>query len=228
MIMTFADLNLELLKFSEVKLSKGTTYLKPIYSIMDTDATIKTNMSLTKTLDLPLLRFPWINLSTFGVPPKGEYTKEDKQRMFIKVPIEDDSDLYRQLIALDHKLKYEIIEMKSLAIFGAGNNYEYEPLLRFNIKTGKAYIKVKLDTTFPDNHILTEVWCVKDDTKHQCQFDNIDDFALCVAFKSDIRMIVQVVKIWVINMKYGLTLKLKKVGVKPYERQTQEVNFLDD
>ena len=226
--MNFADLNLDLLKFSEVKLSKGTTYIKPIYSIMDTDATIKTNMSLTKIVDLPLLRFPWINLSTFGVPPKGEYTKEDKQRLFIKVPIEDDSELYRQLKALDHKLKYEIIETKTLAIFGSGNNYEYEPLLRFNIKTGKAYIKVKLDTTFPDNHILTEVWCVKDDTKHQCQFDNIDDFALCVAFKSDIRMIVQVVKIWVINMKYGLTLKLKKVGVKPYERQTQEVNFLDD
>ena len=154
--MNFADLNLELLKFSEVKLSKGTTYIKPIYSIMDTDATIKTNMSLTKTLDLPLLRFPWINLSTFGVPPKGEYTKEDKQRLFIKVPIEDDSDLYRQLLALDHTLKYEIIEMKTLAMFGSGNNYEYEPLLRFHIKTGKAYIKVKLDTTYPDNHILTE------------------------------------------------------------------------
>ena len=228
MTMKLADLNLELLKFSEVLIKKGTTYIKPTYTIMDKDLTIKPNMSLIKPVDLPLLQFPWLNLSTFGVPPKGEYTKEDKQRMFIKVPIDDDTDLYRQLIALDHKLKYEIIEMKSLAIFGSGNMYEYEPLLRFNIKTGKAYIKVKLDTTYPENHILTEVWCVKDGIKHQCQFDNIDDFALCVAFKSDIRMIVQVVKLWVINMKYGLTLKLKKIEVKPYERPDQEVNFLDD
>ena len=72
------------------------------------------------------------------------------------------------------------------------------------------------------------MWHSGDGTKAQCHFDNIDDFALCVAFKSDISMIVQVVKIWVVNMKYGLTLKLKKVGVKPYERQTQEVNLLDD
>ena len=188
--MELADLNLELLKFIEVQLKKGTTYIKLTYSIMDKDPPIKPNMSLIKPVDLPWLQFPWLNLSTFGVPPKGEYTKEDKQRMFIKVPIDDDIDLYRQIIALDHKLKYEIIETKSLAIFGSGNMYENEPLLRFNIKTGKAYIKFKLDTTYPDNHILTEVWCVKDGSKHQCQFD--------------------------------------KIEVKPYERQSQEVNFLDD
>ncbi len=39
-------------------------------------------------------------------------------------------------------------------------------------------------------------------------------------FKSDIRMIVPVVKIWVIiNQKYGLTLKLKKIEVKPLKKQ---------
>ena len=78
--MKLADLNLELL--NEVQLKKGTTYIKPTYSIMDKDATIKQNMSLIKPVDLPWLQFPWLNLSTFGVPPKGEYTKEDKQRMF--------------------------------------------------------------------------------------------------------------------------------------------------
>ena len=70
--MKLADLNLELLKFSEVQLKKGTTYIKPTYSIMDKDATIKPNMSLIKPVDLPLLQFPWLNLSMFGVPPKGE------------------------------------------------------------------------------------------------------------------------------------------------------------
>lgn len=44
--MKLADLNLELLKFSEVLIKKGTTYIKPTYTIMDKDLTIKPNMSL--------------------------------------------------------------------------------------------------------------------------------------------------------------------------------------
>ena len=126
-------------------------------------------------------------------------------------------------------IKWEnIIDLSNLHIFGSSLTYEYEPLLKYDEKHNKAYIKVKLDTSFSDNEILTEVWQTIDGTKCQCPFNNIDDFARCVPYKSDIRMIVQVVKIWVINLKYGLTLKLKKVEVKPYERQSQEVFFLDD
>ena len=88
MTIKIADLDLNMLNFSEVKLGK-TTFIKPIYGIKK---------------DLPYLQLPWLTLSTFGVPPKSEYTKEDKQRMFIKVPIEEDSDLYKQLTRLDDKI----------------------------------------------------------------------------------------------------------------------------
>ena len=96
------------------------------------------------------------------------------------------------------------------------------------MKQNIAYIKIKLDTSYPDDKILTEVWCVGDGPKHQCKFDNIDDFALCGAFKSDIRMLIKVSKLWVVNKKYGLTITLKKIQVKPRVRQSQEVNFIDD
>ena len=206
--MKIADLDLTMLDFREVKLSKATTYLKPIYGIND----------------LPCLQLPWLTLSTFGVPPKGEYTKEDKQRMFIKVPIEEDSDLYKQLTRIDDKMKYHLITTNNAHLFNAS----YDHLVKYSEKQGKPYIKVKLDTSYPENQILTEVWHSGDGTKAQCQFDNIDDFALCVPFKSDIRMIVQVVKIWVVNKQYGLTIKLKKIEVKPLEPSSYQIDFIDD
>jgi hypothetical protein len=206
--MKIADLNLEMLNFSEVKLGKATTLIKPIYGIDD----------------LPCLQLPWLTLSSFGVPPKGEYTKEDKQRMFIKVPIEEDSDLYKQLTRIDDKVKHHIITTNNSNLFNAN----YDHLVKYSEKLGKPYIKVKLDTSYPENQILTEVWHSGDGTKAQCQFDNIDDFALCVPFKSDIRMIVKVVKLWVINNKYGLTIKLKKIEVKPLESYAKQIDFIDD
>ena len=96
------------------------------------------------------------------------------------------------------------------------------------MKQNKTYIKVKLDTSYPDDKILTEVWHLGDDTKGLCQIDNIDAFAKCVPFKNEIRMLIKVSKLWVVNKKYGLTLTLKKIQVKPRVRQSQEVNFIDD
>ena len=206
--MHIADIKLEQLNCEEVKIGlKATSPIKPTYGAMN----------------LPCLQLPWVTLSTFGVPPKGQYTKEDKQRMFIKVPIEEKSDLYAQLSALDAKMKYHIIMTSNLDIFGSGNMYEYEPLLKYSEKHGKAYIKLKLDTSYPEDEILTEVWFAGNGPKHQCQFDNIDDFALCVPFKSDIRMIVKVVKLWVINKRYGLTIKVKKIEVKPLETKAYQI-----
>ena len=208
MTIKIADLDLNMLNFSEVKLGK-TTFIKPIYGIKQ---------------DLPYLQLPWLTLSTFGVPPKSEYTKEDKQRMFIKVPIEEDSDLYQQLLRLDDKMKHHIITTSNTNLFNAS----YDNLVKYSEKHGKPYIKVKLDTSYPENQILTEVWHSGDGTKAQCQFDNIDDFARCVPFKSDIRMIVKVVKLWVVNKTYGLTIQLKKIEVKPLETSSYQIDFIDD
>ena len=213
MTIKISDLKLEPLNFEEVKIGlKATPFVKPIYG----------------TKDLPCLQFPWLTLSSFGVPPKGQYTKKDKQRMFIKVPIEEKTDLYAQLIALDLKMKYHIIMTSNLDIFGSGNMYDYEPILKFSTKHGKPYIKLKLDTSYPEDLILTEVWHSGEGIKAQCQFDNIDDFALCVPFKSDIRMIVKVVKLWVVNKRYGLTIKVKKIEVKPLETKAYQIDFIDE
>ena len=211
MTIKITDLKLEYLNFEEVKVGNNNTFVKPTY----------------EHEDFPCLQFPWLTLSSFGVPQKGQYTKEDKQRMFIKVPIEM-GDLYSQLMNIDEKMRKNIIDLSNLHIFGSSLTYEYEPLLKYDVKQNITYIKVKLDTSYPDDKILTEVWHLGDDTKGLCQIDNIDAFAKCVPFKSEIRMLIKVSKLWVVNKKYGLTITLKKIQVKPRVRQSQEVNFIDD
>ena len=187
------------LNFEEVKFGNNTTFIKPTY--------LKS--------DCPRLQFPWLPLSVFGVPPISQYTKEDKQRMFIKVPIET-GDLYNQLVRIDEKMKTHQITL-NLDLFNAGHQYEYEPLVKYDEKHNNAYIKVKLDTSYPENQILTEVWQTIDGTKCQCPFNNIDEFALCIPFKSDISMIIKVTSLWIMNKKYGLTIKLKNIEVKPFQ-----------
>ena len=211
MTIKISDLKLENINFEEVKMVNNHTFIKPTYDHED----------------FPHLQFPWLTLSSFGVPPKSQYTKEDKQRMFIKVPIEA-GDVYSQLLNLDDKMRNNIVTLSNLHIFGSSLVNEYEPLLKYDVKQNKTYIKVKLDTSFQDDKILTEVWHLGDDTKGLCQFDNIDEFAKCVPFKSEIRMLIKVAKLWVVNKKYGLTLKLNKIQVKPMVSQPRTTEFLDD
>ena len=88
MTITITDLKLEHLNFEEVKFGNNTTFIKPTY----------------EHEDFPCLQLPWLTLSSFGVPQKGQYTKEDKQRMFIRVPV-GMGDLYSQLMNVDEKMR---------------------------------------------------------------------------------------------------------------------------
>ncbi len=101
--------------------------------------------------------------------------------MFIKVPIET-GDLYNQLVRIDEKMKTHQITL-NLNILSASHQYEYEPQVKYDEKHNKAYIKVKLDTSYPENQILTEVWHLGGGTKWQRQFNNIDEFALCIPLR---------------------------------------------
>ncbi len=120
------------------------------------------------------------------------------------------------------------ITLSNLHIFGSSLANEYEPLLKYDVKRNNTYIKVTLDTSFQADKNFTEVWHLGDDTKGDCQFDNIDEFAKCVPFMSDIRMIIKVANPWVVNKKYGFTQVSKKIQVKPMVSQPGTISFLND
>ena len=51
------------------------------------------------------------------------------------------------------------------------------------------------------------------------EINSVDDFALAVPLNSEIICVVKFVKVWVVNKKYGLTIKLVRVNVLPGEKQ---------
>ena len=51
------------------------------------------------------------------------------------------------------------------------------------------------------------------------EINSVDDFALAVPLNSEIICVIKFVKVWVVNKKYGLTIKLVRVNVLPGEKQ---------
>ena len=75
--------------------------------------------------DSPLIiQFPWLTLSTYGIPKIGEFTKSDSDRLYIKCPLDINEkvnkDLYENLInTLD-----DIIKLREHKIHG---NFKKQP-----------------------------------------------------------------------------------------------------
>ena len=55
------------------------------------------------------------------------------------------------------------------------------------------------------------------------EINNVDDFALAVPLNSEVICIIKFVKVWVVNKKYGLTIKLVRVNVLPGEKKKPEM-----
>ncbi len=125
MTIKITDLKPENINFEEVKLGNKNTFVKPTY---DHD-------------DFPHLQFPWLTFSSFGVPPKRQYTQEDRQRN-----VYSSSDCNRRLIQStdeNDKMRNNIVTLSNLHIFGSSLVNEYQPLVKYDEKHNKAYIKVK-------------------------------------------------------------------------------------
>ena len=37
----------------------------------------------------PIIQLPWVELQMYGIPSKSDFFKEDSQRYFIKLPLDD-------------------------------------------------------------------------------------------------------------------------------------------
>jgi hypothetical protein len=130
------------------------------------------------TLDI---QFPWLTLSTYGIPRVGEFYKEDWQRLFIKIPLDETNQENIPFInfikSVDELLSSSTFKQN---MFGSkADKYKYQSIFRLpqeeddddddddddkKKKKKKSdiikhpYMKVKLHTSYPDNKILTRVF----------------------------------------------------------------------
>jgi hypothetical protein len=191
-----------------------------------------------------MLQGPWIDMNAYGVPQLGEYYKTDKDRAFIKIPLDlnnpEIKEFYDKLQTIDEMMNSK--EFKAQQFGDKAKKYKYAyPICRIPIedednddekKKSKyprpPYMKVKLDATWPETKILTQVYTsiMKDGKRERekQEVESVDDFANVVRYLSKIRPIIQPVKAWCEKkgkmgkdfLEYGLTFKLIKVEVEPH------------
>jgi hypothetical protein len=201
--------------------------------------------------DQPLfIQFPWIHLSSYGVPKISEFIKDDYQRLFLKIPLDQSvpeikifSDLLK---SLDDKLGSQEYKEK---LFGTkASKYEYQPIFRMpqeededeKAKNKKKdygprqpYMKLKIDATYPDNKIISIVFTsiMVNNKRTRTKVNNIltiDDFAANITWMSRIHPIARPIKLWAHNASkkdpaYGLSFKLVKIEVEPSQNNLSKV-----
>jgi hypothetical protein len=207
------------------------------------------------------IQFPWIHLSQYGIPRLGEYYSDDSQRSFIKLPLDQsvsEVKIFSEVLkAIDAKLGSDEFKKK---MFGPkGDKYVYQPIFRLPLEEDETstkpkdkkdygpkqpYMKLKMDTTYPDNKIKTIVYnsVMENEKRVRTKLDNInsvDDMVTSMPFLSRVRPIGKPVKLWAQapNKKdptYGLTFKMVKVEVEPplnkssnYKKYLETETFLD-
>ena len=198
----------------------------------------------------PLIQLPAIELDMYGIPSKCDFYKEDYQRLFLKLPLNQKTPETKEftefLKRLDDKLNAD--EFKEHVLGSKKQKCTYQPIVRTTIgENGEAnpdkhpYIKLKLLTEYPGNAIKTVVIEQCDDGARFLKTDTqtISDFEKYFHLRGTVKCMIAPVKIWIHPSNaneavYGLTFKLIKVLVKlPLERvlkdhsDENEIDFLN-
>ncbi len=193
-----------------------------------------------------MIQGPWIDMNAYGVPQLGEYYKTDKDRAFIKIPLDlnnpEVKEFYEKLQSIDEMMSSKKFKEQQFGAKASKYKYAY-PICRVPVEDEEEdedkekkkskyprppYMKVKLDATWPETKITTQVFTsiMKDGKRERekQEVESVDDFANHVRYLSKIRPIITPVKAWCEKkakmgsneMQYGLTFKLVKIEVEPH------------
>ncbi len=189
----------------------------------------------------PLIQLPGVDLDMYGIPSKCDFYKEDYQRMFLKLPLNQNipeiKDLTQGFLKqLDEKLSSN--EFKE-NILGGKKKYTYQPLVRTPVgEDGEPnsdkhpYLKIKLLTDYRTTIVeqTADGRFLKTDTQ------TLGEFEKYFHLRTNIKCMIAAVKIWTHpnntnEATYGLSFKLIKVLVKlPLEKtlkQNSDENEID-
>ena len=120
----------------------------------------------TKGTEEPLfLQLPWMTIFKYGVPSLGEYYSTDKDRAFLKMPL-DLSDpqvkqLFDELCLFDQKMSAK--EMSETLFGKKAKKYTYIPSCKV-VESEESddqpppYMKLKIHLSWPDENVETEVY----------------------------------------------------------------------
>jgi len=215
LITDFKPSNLTFTKAEETETSNGQLISYPRYN----------HNGIEKRL---FLQLPWIPITCYGIPALGQYYKTDKDRSFIRLPLDSNNEelniFINKIKELDLLMQNE--ETKKNILGNKYAKYRYSPIYREtpeideddededNMKKKKnnivmlPSIKLKLDLTYPDKNIKTGV-CISEIDKEtgkviertEVKVTSLADFTNYVKYLSKVRCIIKPTKLWARNPK---------------------------
>lgn len=243
MTINYTDVDVSRLSFTNIEENSRSKGQKVAYPRFDHPTTGP---------DSPLfIQLPWIYLNQGGIPRIGEYFTDDSQRSFIKLPLDQSIPEIQEFSKLlqDLDKKMESAEFKKQMFDSKASKYQYQPIYRLpqeedeDVKKDPnkkdygpkhPYMKLKIDTTYPDNKVKSKVFkSIQDENgkRIRTKIDGIvtiDDISSHLCFLSKIRPVARPVKLWAqpANKKdpsYGITFKMIKTEVEPPVKSNSKV-----
>ena len=183
----------------------------------------------------PFLQTPEIQLETYGIPRAGEYYKEDSQRSFIKVPLNEefstDVKTFKQkLEELDTIMDSDSMREKIFGSKKSAKGWVYQPLVRESMQQTiedsdsdsdgedtKAstsaqfrppYFKAKLKTNYESGAVETVVYKKENGDRLKQKVKTLTELESLVTYRSTIRLVVMPNKLWAMKNMQG-----KKYGL---------------
>ena len=184
----------------------------------------------------PIIQLPWVELSMYGIPSKSDFFKEDSQRYFIKLPLDNSSkcqEIKNFFESIDIKFSNSSMRKKLL---GDKSKHTYQALVRTPVteenKPDKLpYIKLKLQSLYPSNELTTGIIiqeCTGGEIK-PVDASTIDEVLKYVPFRSKVKCFVTPSKLWYNNScgesSYGITFKVIKIFSKHPERVKEQLKI---
>jgi len=190
-----------------------------------------------------IVQFPWIKLSSYGIPRAGKYYKTDSDRAFVKLPLDASIPETSKLIDTIKKIDalFSSPEFGEKLLGKKWNKYKYTPIFREpnepeeeedkpknkieNLKPRLPYMKLKIATDYNTGNITTILFKSEliDGKRQRSKVDDIktiDEFAGKVSYLSNFRPIVRCVKFWAQPLtkkdpQWGAIFKIIKAEVEP-------------
>jgi len=174
-----------------------------------------------------LLQTPQIELNTYGIPKKGDYYSDDKQRSFIKVPLDQDNSdcklFHDKLVELDALLDSDEMRVKIFGSIKKSKGYKYQSIIREPVvqtieensdsdddndnsqaTSGTSYprppyLKAKMNLDYESGNVTTNVYKLVDGSRTQCKVSTLETVEQLVTFRSTIRMVLMPNKLWALK-----------------------------
>lgn len=196
------------------------------------------------------IQTPKINLFTYGIPMLGQYYPDDKARSFIKLPFDETVDdvrkFYEKLVELDNIMQSQDMKRKIFGSDKVAETYNYQPIVREpendiedeNTTFKPKYMKLKIDTDYNTGELKTRIMVKEDSSRKRLDdIKTITDLTKYVRYKSNIRMVITINKLYATRAKvgdkkkYGLTFKILQIECEPLVNKATQYDvdaFIDE